>query len=82
MLNLDVDLLRAFVAVADTGGFTSASRQLHRTQSAVSMQLPRCTGKSLCNELSCGSQASNPCSDNGYFISIASIHQRKALKTI
>lgn len=41
MLNLDVDLLRAFVAVADTGGFTSASRQLHRTQSAVSMQVKR-----------------------------------------
>jgi DNA-binding transcriptional LysR family regulator len=41
MLNLDVDLLRAFVAVADTGGFTSAARQLHRTQSAVSMQVKR-----------------------------------------
>lgn len=41
MLNLNVDLLRAFVAVADTGGFTSASRQLHRTQSAVSMQVKR-----------------------------------------
>lgn len=38
MLNLDMDLLRAFVAVADTGGFTGAARQLHRTQSAVSMQ--------------------------------------------
>ncbi len=41
MLNLDIDLLRAFVAVADTGGFTSASRLLHRTQSAVSMQVKR-----------------------------------------
>jgi DNA-binding transcriptional LysR family regulator len=41
MLNLDIDLLRAFVAVADTGGFTSASRQLHRTQSAVSLQVKR-----------------------------------------
>ncbi len=41
MVNLDIDLLRAFVAVADTGGFTSASRLLHRTQSAVSMQVKR-----------------------------------------
>ena len=41
MLNLDMDLLRAFVAVADTGGFTSAARKLHRTQSAVSMQVKR-----------------------------------------
>ena len=41
MLNLEVDLLRAFVAVADTGGFTNAARHLHRTQSAVSMQVRR-----------------------------------------
>ncbi|HXH04533.1 MAG TPA: LysR substrate-binding domain-containing protein [Candidatus Competibacteraceae bacterium] len=36
---LDIDLLRALVAVVDSGGFTTAAQRLHRTQSAVSMQL-------------------------------------------
>lgn len=40
-LNLDPDLLRTFVAIVDTGGFTPAARQVHRTQSAVSMQMKR-----------------------------------------
>ena len=39
MLNLDVDLLRAFVAVADTGGFTSAASALNITTSAASKQV-------------------------------------------
>ncbi len=38
---LDTDLLRTFVAVVDTGGFTAAARTVHRTQSAVSMQIRR-----------------------------------------
>ncbi|MFT2112728.1 LysR substrate-binding domain-containing protein [Marinomonas sp. 2405UD68-3] len=38
---LDVDLLRTFVAIADTGSFTKASKLVHRTQSAVSMQMKR-----------------------------------------
>lgn len=38
---LDVDLLRTFVAVADTGGFTRASQRLNRTQSTVSQQVRR-----------------------------------------
>ena len=41
MRNLDIDLLRTFVAVCDAGGFTAASRQIHLTQSAVSMQMKR-----------------------------------------
>jgi DNA-binding transcriptional LysR family regulator len=41
MPNLDVDLLRAFVAVAELGSFTRAAVRLHRTQSAVSMQIQR-----------------------------------------
>lgn len=40
-INLDPDLLRTFVAIVDTGGFTPAARQVHRTQSAVSMQMKR-----------------------------------------
>jgi DNA-binding transcriptional LysR family regulator len=39
--NLDPDLLRAFVAVADHRSFTRAAIMLNRTQSAVSMQIKR-----------------------------------------
>src|SRR5215204_2091073 len=39
--NLDVSLLRAFVAVADAGGMTAASRILNLTQAAVSQQIKR-----------------------------------------
>lgn len=38
---LDPELLQAFVAVAETRGFTSAGRTLNRTQSAVSLQIKR-----------------------------------------
>ena len=38
---MDTDLLRAFVAVADTGGFSAAANLLNRTQSAVSLQVKR-----------------------------------------
>ncbi len=40
-LNLDSDLLRTFVAVAETGNFTRAAQNVNRTQSAVSMQIKR-----------------------------------------
>jgi DNA-binding transcriptional LysR family regulator len=39
--NLDPDLLKAFVAVADHRSFTRAAATLNRTQSAVSMQIKR-----------------------------------------
>ncbi|AWM85964.1 LysR substrate-binding domain-containing protein [Microvirga sp. 17 mud 1-3] len=39
--NLDISLLRAFVAVADTGGMTAASGVLNLTQAAVSQQIKR-----------------------------------------
>ncbi|MCB1832310.1 MAG: LysR family transcriptional regulator [Geminicoccaceae bacterium] len=38
---LDAELLRSFVAIAETGGFTRAAERVHRTQSAVSMQIKR-----------------------------------------
>lgn len=41
MATLDPNLLKAFVAVADTRSFTRAALMLHRTQSAVSMQIRR-----------------------------------------
>lgn len=38
---LDLDLVRCFLAVAECGGFTAASRRLHLTQSAVSLKIQR-----------------------------------------
>jgi DNA-binding transcriptional LysR family regulator len=37
----DPRLLRAFVAIADTGSFTQAAERLHSTQSTISQQLAR-----------------------------------------
>lgn len=39
--NIDLALLRAFAAVAETGGMTSAARLLNLTQAAVSQQVKR-----------------------------------------
>ena len=39
--SIDTELLRSFVAIADTGGFTRAAEAVNRTQSAVSMQMKR-----------------------------------------
>ncbi|GGF69428.1 LysR family transcriptional regulator [Azorhizobium oxalatiphilum] len=38
---LDTDHLRTFVAIAETGSFTRAADVVHKTQSAVSMQMKR-----------------------------------------
>jgi len=40
-MELQIDLLKTFLAIIDTGGFTSASQRVHRTQSAISMQVKR-----------------------------------------
>jgi DNA-binding transcriptional LysR family regulator len=37
----DLDLLRSFVSVVDSGGFTRAGERVHRTQSTVSQQIRR-----------------------------------------
>jgi DNA-binding transcriptional LysR family regulator len=39
MPSLDIDQVRAFCAVAEAGSFTRAADRLHRTQSAVSLQV-------------------------------------------
>jgi len=39
--DLDIDLLRAFLAAVEGSSFTAAARSLNRTQSAVSMQIKR-----------------------------------------
>ncbi|EPC01041.1 hypothetical protein L861_10740 [Litchfieldella anticariensis FP35 = DSM 16096] len=38
---LDTDVLRTFVAIAESGSFTRAARQVFRTPSALSMQIKR-----------------------------------------
>ena len=38
---LDIDQLRTFIAIAETGSFTKAAAVVHKTQSAVSMQMKR-----------------------------------------
>ena len=39
--DIDISLLRSFVAVVDTGSVTAAARLLNRTQAAVSLQIKR-----------------------------------------
>jgi DNA-binding transcriptional LysR family regulator len=41
LVNLDIDLLRAFVTVIETGSFTRAAALLGRSQPAVSLQIRR-----------------------------------------
>ena len=41
LTHLPPDLLRTFIAAADSGSFTEAARIVHRTQSAISMQMKR-----------------------------------------
>ena len=38
---LDIDLMKTFVAISDTGSFTSAATEVLRTPSAISMQMNR-----------------------------------------
>ncbi len=40
-MELQIDLLKTFLAIIDTGGFTNASQVVHRTQPAISMQVKR-----------------------------------------
>ncbi|NIF70354.1 LysR family transcriptional regulator [Burkholderia sp. Ap-962] len=37
--SLDGELVRAFIAVVDNGGVTAAARQMHRTQSTISLRI-------------------------------------------
>ncbi|MFN3856585.1 MAG: LysR substrate-binding domain-containing protein [Caulobacter sp.] len=41
LVNLDIDLLRTFVAVAEAASFTRAARRIGRSQPAVSLQVRR-----------------------------------------
>lgn len=39
--NIPIELLRTFLAIADSGSFSQAAEQVHRTQSAISMQIKK-----------------------------------------
>ena len=39
--NLDVDVMKTFIAIAELGSFARAAEEVHKTQSAVSMQMKR-----------------------------------------
>ena len=41
LINLDVDLLRTFVTIAQVGNFTRAAERLLRQQSTISLQIKR-----------------------------------------
>src|SRR3712207_5360444 len=41
LVNLDLDLVRAFVTIAEVKSFTRAGERLGRTQSAISLQIRR-----------------------------------------
>ena len=56
-MNLTPDILRTFVAAAQSGNFTHAAKKVHLTQSAVSMQISRLEsdiGKPLFNRITRG----------------------------
>ncbi len=38
---MDIEALRSFLAFVETGSFTRAAKQVHRTQSAISMQMKK-----------------------------------------
>ena len=39
--NLDIDHLKTFLAIAESGSFTRAAEETNKTQSAVSMQMKK-----------------------------------------
>ena len=73
---LDIDLLRTFVAVVETGSFSNAAPRIGRSQSAVSMQMQRleqAVGKHL---LIRGPKAVTPNAAGSDFL----VHARRLLK--
>lgn len=60
---LDSEVLRTFVAIAETGSFSRASEQLHRTPSAVSMQIKKLEGQLKCSLLSRKGKVVRPTSE-------------------
>ena len=53
MPDIDLDLVRCFVTVVESSGFTQASKRLHLTQSAITL---RSTGWRTCSGNGCSSR--------------------------
>lgn len=69
--SFDLDLLRTFVAVADTASFTRAGVRLDRTQSSVSLQIKRLEEAVCCSLLSRGSRSVDLTEEGAVLLSYA-----------
>ncbi len=68
---LDLDLLRTFVSVVHNGSFTAASKALHRTQSATSMQIQRLEEQLGCTLLYRQREGASPTADGAWLLPLA-----------
>ena len=66
--NLDTDLLRAFVLIADGHSFTQAAARVGRTQSAISMQVKRLEEALGQPVLSRGKGGGNELTPHGHYL--------------
>ena len=69
--SLDLDVLRAFVMVAETRSFTRAAERLNRGQSAVSMQIKRLEDLTGCRILSRTRRRVDLTADGAHLLSYA-----------
>ena len=46
--DIDLDLIRCFLTVVESGGFTQASKRLHITQSGITLKIKRLEGQLNC----------------------------------
>ena len=76
--NLDTSLLRAFVAVAETAGMTSAANVLHLTQAAVSQQIKRLEDRLGCTVLERDGRTSKLTEDGERLLDYAATRKRLA----
>jgi DNA-binding transcriptional LysR family regulator len=58
--NIDMDLLRSFVTIVETGSFTRAADRLLRTQSAISLQMKRLEDQLECRLFERGGRGVEP----------------------
>lgn len=71
LINLELDLLRAFVAVVETGSFTRSAVLLGRTQPAISLQMRRLEDQLGCTLLIRAGKSVTPTTDGASFLSQA-----------
>lgn len=71
LVNLDIDLLRAFVTVAETASFTRAARRIGRSQPAVSLQIRRLEDQLGVELLSRGGREVSPTAEGAALLPLA-----------